>query len=87
MTAVRALLHWDNGQAVGGLMVVVECHVSQAMLEEFGKWIKPGTSADQAQRDEFYSAIYQQVLSVRIPCFPLFSFLDLDHPGGRLKCI
>ena len=38
----------------------------QALLEEFGKWIKPGTSADQAERDQFYRAIYQQVLSVSI---------------------
>ena len=34
------------------------------MLEEFGKWIKTGTSADLAERNEFYSAIYQQVQNV-----------------------
>lgn len=44
--------------------MVVSDHVLQAMLEEFGKWIKPGTRADQAERDQFYSAIYQQVLDV-----------------------
>ncbi len=38
----------------------------QALLEEFGKWIKPGTSADQAERDSFYQAAYQEVLNVRI---------------------
>ncbi|CAL5227333.1 g10275 [Coccomyxa viridis] len=31
------------------------------LLEEFGKWIKGGTSANLAERDEFYQAVYQEV--------------------------
>ena len=41
----------------------------QVLLEEFGKWIKTGTSATLAERDRFYQAIYQQVYNVR--CFLL----------------
>ena len=37
---------------------------AQALLEEFGKWIKNGTSAKLAERNEFYQAIYQQVYQV-----------------------
>ena len=40
-------------------------HSGQALLEEFGKWIKNGTSANLAERNEFYQAIYQQVYQVR----------------------
>lgn len=36
----------------------------QVVLEEFGKWIKTGTSANLAERDEFYTAIYQEVSNV-----------------------
>eukprot|EP00884_Botryococcus_braunii_P009399 jgi/Botrbrau1/18460/Bobra.0072s0043.1 len=32
------------------------------ILEEFGKWVKAGTSADQAQRVAVYQAVYQQIL-------------------------
>jgi hypothetical protein len=36
----------------------------QVVLEEFGKWIKPGTSATLAERDEFYQAVYQEIQAV-----------------------
>ena len=39
----------------------------QVVLEEFGKWIKAGTGATLAERDEFYTAIYQEVSNVRMP--------------------
>ena len=35
------------------------------LLEEFGKWIKAGTSANLAERDSFYQAVYQEVQNVR----------------------
>lgn len=42
------------------------CYVGvQAVLEEFGKWIKAGTSATQAERDQFYQAAYQAVFTVK----------------------
>lgn len=37
----------------------------QVVLEEFGKWIKAGTSATLAERDTFYQAVYQEVQNVR----------------------
>ena len=47
----------------------------QVLLEEFGKWIKGGTSANLAERDEFYQAVYQEVQNVRhtttLPCITL----------------
>ena len=36
----------------------------QVVLEEFGKWIKAGTGANLAERDDFYTAIYQEVSNV-----------------------
>ena len=38
----------------------------QAVLEEVGKWIKSGTSADLDERNDFYAAIYKQVESVSV---------------------
>ena len=50
----------------------------QALLEEFGKWIKPGTTATQAERDSFYQAAYQEVLNVS----PLSAFIS----SANLNC-
>lgn len=50
-----------------GLRALQSIQSWQVLLEEFGKWIKGGTSATLAQRDQFYQAIYQQVYSVRCP--------------------
>lgn len=36
----------------------------QAVLEEFGKWIKPGTTDSLANRNAFYAAVFQQVQNV-----------------------
>lgn len=44
----------------------------QALLEEFGKWIKAGTSATQSERDAFYQAVYQEVYNVS----HFFKFLE-----------
>ena len=46
----------------------------QVVLEEFGKWIKSGTSANLAERDEFYTAIYQEVSHVCPTVLPHASF-------------
>ena len=55
---------------MSGPVACVEYRVLQVLLEEFGKWIKPGTAADAAQRNQFYSAIYQQVLNVSMHDVP-----------------
>ena len=36
----------------------------QLILEEFGKWVKNDTAATQAQRDAFYSLVYDALQSV-----------------------
>ena len=38
--------------------------VVQLMLEEFGKWVKNGTTADEAQRDAFYTLVYDALQMV-----------------------
>ena len=37
----------------------------QALLEEFGKWVKNTTSATLAQRNQFYKLAYNAVEAVR----------------------
>ena len=41
----------------------VHAHV-QLILEEFGKWVKPDSAATQAERDAFYTLVYQAVQMV-----------------------
>ncbi len=36
----------------------------QLLLEEFGKWVKNGTAADEAQRDAFYTLVYDALQMV-----------------------
>ncbi len=38
--------------------------VVQLLLEEFGKWVKNGTAADEAQRDAFYTLVYDALQMV-----------------------
>ncbi len=38
--------------------------VVQLMLEEFGKWVKNSTAADEAQRDAFYTLVYDALQMV-----------------------
>lgn len=53
----------------------------QALLEEFGKWIKPGTGANLAERDTFYQAAYQEVLNVSVLlCPPQYHSLAVHIP-------
>lgn len=58
----------------------------QALLEEFGKWIKAGTSATQSERDAFYQAVYQEVYNVS----HFFEFLEASSchscSGLMLSC-
>lgn len=42
------------------------CH-SQAVLEEFGKWINASTGATLEKRNAFYQDAYQQVEKVQSP--------------------
>ena len=53
----------------------------QALLEEFGKWIKPGTQANLAERNTFYQAAYQEVLNVSVLlCPPQYHSLAVHIP-------
>ncbi len=64
------------------------------LLEEFGKWIKAGTSANLAERDSFYQAVYQEVQNVRnTPMLTLYLSCTLlkayTHPmpqAGHVVC-
>ena len=38
--------------------------LAQLILEEFGKWVKPDSAATQAERDAFYTLVYQAVQTV-----------------------
>lgn len=40
--------------------------VVQLLLEEFGKWMRNGTAASQAQRDAFYTLVYDAIHSVSL---------------------
>lgn len=37
---------------------------AQLLLEEFGKWVKLGTAATEAQRDAFYMLVCESVQMV-----------------------
>lgn len=38
--------------------------IEQLILEEFGKWVKPDSAATEAERDGFYTLVYQALQQV-----------------------
>ena len=64
--------------------------VVQLLLEEFGKWVKSGTAADEAQRDAFYTLVYDalQMVSWRphpSPCVFEFVCLHSNFKIGKVE--
>lgn len=47
----------------------------QLLLEEFGKWVKKGTAATEAERDNFYSLVYNAVRTVT--CHTCYRLLQI----------
>ncbi len=47
----------------------------QLLLEEFGKWVKNGTAANEVQRDAFYTLVYD---ALQMVC-NLFAALHAAH--------
>ena len=61
-----------NSSSISNVRVAQHAHVMQLILEEFGKWVKNGTAATEAQRDAFYTLVYdalQMVCTLLALCY------------------